>query len=474
MGSTSDVNRRDVIKRAAAIGLVAVPGMTALSACASGSDDSGDDKVDKGKKTDDNPLGVNKTAGLEVVIFNGGYKDKYAIFAEKIYSKSFGDVKHSKTQKIRTKMQPRMVKGNPPDVINNSGAENMDIASLVDDKQVADLEALLDAPSLFDPSKTVRESLMPGVVEKGTFGEDEKLYQLNYSYTVYGAWYSQTALDKLEVEYPKTWDDMLAVCAKAKKQGIAGWTYAGKHPYYFAFTLYPFIAKIGGADVLKAIDNLEEDAWKHEAVKKAFDAYYELRAKGYILKGSPGIDHIQSQTQWTKGNALFIPNGSWVENEARSTTPDDFKMMVGPPTGLDKSDAMPFETLWAEASEPFMVPAKGKNVEGGMEFLRVMMGKESTKNFTESVSALTCVKGAADGVKLSQGLSSAKKTLDAAGSNIVTPRLPDWYLQLHKEKVGGAIAEMMAGDIKPDEAIKRCQKATDDLRGDDSIRKYKR
>ena len=35
-------------------------------------------------------------------------------------------------------------------------------------------------------------------------------------------------------------------CAKAKKQGIAGWTYAGKHPYYFSFTLYPFIGKIGG------------------------------------------------------------------------------------------------------------------------------------------------------------------------------------------------------------------------------------
>ncbi|MCT2590831.1 N-acetylglucosamine/diacetylchitobiose ABC transporter substrate-binding protein [Streptomyces sp. N2-109] len=473
MGSTSDVNRRDVIKRAAALGLVAVPGMTALSACASGSDDSGDDKVDKGKKTDENPLGVNKEAGAEVVIFNGGYGDQYAKDAHKVYEKSYGKVKHASTQKIRTKMQPRMVKGNPPDVINNSGAENMDIASLIEDKQVADLEALLDAPSLFDSSKTVREMLLPGVVEKGTFGGD-KLYQLNYSYTVYGTWYSQTALDKLEVEYPKTWDEMLAVCAKAKKEGMAGWTYAGKHPYYFAFTMYPFIAKIGGADVLKAIDNLEPDAWKHEAVKKAFDAYYELRAKGYILKGTPGIDHIQSQTQWTKGNALFLPNGSWVENEARKTTPKDFKMTVAPPTGLDKSDAMPFETLWAEASEPFMVPAKAKNVEGGMEWLRVMMGKESTQNFTKLVSALTCVKGAADGVELPSGLSSAKAALDAAGENIVSPRLPDWYLQLHKEKVGGAIAAMMAGDIKPDEAVKRCQKAADDLSGDDSIKKYKR
>ena len=57
MGSTSDnVNRRDLIKRSAALGLIAVPAMGLLCACASGGSDS-DNKVDKGKKTPRNPLG---------------------------------------------------------------------------------------------------------------------------------------------------------------------------------------------------------------------------------------------------------------------------------------------------------------------------------------------------------------------------------------------------------------------------------
>ncbi|GAB2820447.1 N-acetylglucosamine/diacetylchitobiose ABC transporter substrate-binding protein [Streptomyces daliensis] len=471
MGSTH-VNRRDLIKRTAAAGLVAAPGMGLLSSCASGGGEN-EDKVDKGKKSKDNPLAVNKDAKLEVVIFNGGYGDQYAKDNHAVYEKSFGQVEHVKTQKIRTKMQPRMVKGNPPDVINNSGAENMDIASLIKDEQVMDLEPLLDAPSLFDPSKKVRDTLLPGTIEKGQFGSD-KMYQLNYSFTVYGVWYSKTALEKLDLEYPKTWDEMLAACAKAKKEGIAGWTYAGKYPYYFAFTLYPFFTKIGGQEVMKAIDNLEPNAWKHDAVKKAFEAYHELYAKGYILKGTPGIDHIQSQTQWNKGKALFLPNGSWVENEARKTTPKDFEMTVAPPSSLDKSDAMPFETIYAEASEPFMVPAKAKNVEGGMEWLRIMLGKQSTQNFSEQVSALTCVDGAAEGLDLKPGLSSAQQILKAAGENVVGPRLQDWYLELHKDKIGGAIASMMSGDIEPDEAIKRCQKAADDVAKDDSVKKYKR
>lgn len=472
MASGSSVDRRAFLQRSAALGVLAVPAAAALSACASSGGD-GQEKVDKGEKTEQNPLGVNKSAELEVVIFNGGYGDQYARDAEKIYQRSYGGVSHAKTQKIRTKMQPRMVKGNPPDVINNSGAENMDIASLIEDEQVADLAPLLDAPSLDDPNTTVRQTLMPGTVAKGQFGGEE-MYQLNYSYTVYGTWYSKPALERLEVEYPKTWDEMLAVCAKAKKQGIAGWTYAGKYPYYLTFAMYPFIAKIGGPEVLKAIDNLEPDAWRHSAVKQAFEAYYELQAKGYILKGTPGIDHIQSQTQWTKGRALFIPNGSWVENEAKGTTPDGFGMTVGPPTGLDSSDAMPFGTVWAEASEPFMVPAKARNVEGGMEFLRIMLGRESAQNFTRLVSALTCVRGAADGMELQPGLASATEVLQAAGDNVVGPRIHDWYLQLHKEKVGGAIAAMMAGDITPDEAVNRCQRATNETRNDDAIVKYRR
>ncbi|MBW1600713.1 N-acetylglucosamine/diacetylchitobiose ABC transporter substrate-binding protein [Streptomyces sp. JJ66] len=469
---TTDVNRRDVIKRATALGLAVTPALAALTSCATGGGGASE-KAAGGKKTADNPLGVNKDAPLEVVIFNGGYGDQYARDAHQIYEASYGTVTHDKTQKIRTLLQPRIIKGEPPDVINNSGAEQMDIASLIAEGQVEPLDALLDAPTLDDPDRKVRDILVPGTITKGQFGGEE-MYQLNYSFTVYGTWYSQTALDRLEVEYPKTWDQMLAVCAKAKREGIAGWTYAGKHPYYLAFTLYPFIAKIGGADVLRNIDNLQPNAWKHDAVRAAFDAYHELYAKGYILKGTPGIDHTQSQTQWNKGKALFIPNGSWVENEARKTTPPNFQMKVAPPTGLDSSDAMPFETLWAEASEPFMVPAQAKNIPGGLEWLRVMLGKESTSNFTQLVSALTCVRGAAEGLDLRSGLSSASAALEAAGENVVGPRLPDWYLDLHKNKIGGTIAALMAGDVQPAEAVTRCQKFADETARDDSVKKYER
>ncbi|MGP3755728.1 N-acetylglucosamine/diacetylchitobiose ABC transporter substrate-binding protein [Streptomyces sp. IBSNAI001] len=480
MGSTSGrtnegLGRRDVIKRSAALGLIAVPTMSFLSACAS-SDGGSDEKAEKGTKSAKNPLGVNETAALEVVIFNGGFGEQYAIDAEKKYNEAFPKapkVKHSATEKIQSILQPRFNGGTPPDLIDNSGAEQMDMGVLVGKKQLADLTALMDAPSYDDPSKKVRDTLRPGVLEMGQFDGDP-VWIMYYAYTVYGVWYSQTNLEKLDATYPENWDDMLALCAKAKKKGIAGWTYPGKYPYYLPFSLYPFIAKIGGREVLDKIDNLEPNAWKDPAVKAAFEAYYELFQKGYILKGTPGLTHIQSQTEWTKGKALFIPNGSWVENEAAPTTPEDFKMMVGAPSSLDSSDKMPFGTLWASGGEPFIVPAKAKNTEGGMEQLRIMLSEESSKNFTKSVKSLSAFNGGTDGLTLSTALQSGVDVLAKAGENVVNPRMQDWYVKLQKEQIGIAgIGEMMAGRATPAETIKKIQGFADAAAKDQSIKHYK-
>ncbi|MFF5253013.1 N-acetylglucosamine/diacetylchitobiose ABC transporter substrate-binding protein [Streptomyces leeuwenhoekii] len=472
---TAAVGRRDLIKRSAALGLISVPTMSFLSACASGGGGDDGEKAKAGKKTAKNPLGVNESAPMEFVLFDGGFGKEYAEDAVKIYEKNFpgAKVKFSATQKIQSTLQPRFNQGTPPDLIDNSGAEQMDMGTLVGKNQLADLTPLLDAPSYDDPAKKVRDTLRPGIVEMGQF-DGEKVWILYYAYTVYGVWYSRKALTALDEEYPETWDQMLAVCAKAKKKGIAGWTYPGKYPYYIPFSLYPMIAKVGGAEVLDAIDNLEPNAWKHPAVKACFDAYYELYRKGYILRGTPGLDHIQSQTAWAQGKALFLPNGSWVENESANVIPDDFEVTVSAPSGLDSSDKLPFGTIWASGGEPFVVPAKANNGAGGMEQLRIMLSEASSRNFTSKVKSLTAYNGGTDGITLTPGLKAGVAALEKAGQNVVNPRLQDWYVQLQKEKIGVAgLGEMMAGRLTPAEAIKKIQHFADEAAMDDSIKHYK-
>ena len=128
------MNRRDILRRSAAAGLLATPAAGLLAGCATGGgDDKGDTGTYKGTKSEQNPLGVKEDAPLEVVIFNGGFGEEYAKAHEAMYKEKYpkAKIKHSATQEISKTLQPRFVDGTPPDVVNNSGAGQIDFNGLV-------------------------------------------------------------------------------------------------------------------------------------------------------------------------------------------------------------------------------------------------------------------------------------------------------------------------------------------------------
>ena len=465
-------SRRGILRTAAAAGLAAgVPG--ALAACATG---GGGDKKDsaQGDKNAANPLGVKDDAPLEVVVFNGGFGEDYAKAHEAMYKEKYpkAEIKHSSTQKISTTLQPRFVDGSPPDVIDNSGAEQIDFNGLVSQGALADLAPLLDAPSLDDPKKTVRQTLLPGSLEPGTY--DGKTMALNYAYTAYGIWYSGKLFNDKGWQYPKTWDEMISLCKTIKAAGIAPWTYQGKHPRYMSWPILSAAAKLAGPQVLLAIDNLEPNAWKHDAIKAAAEAYYQLVVDGYILPGSEGMDHIQSQTEWCKGKAAFISCGSWLESEQKAVTPADFQMAIAPTPSLTSGDKLPFAALRGTAGEPFIVPAKGKNVPGGMEYLRVMLSKKGASDFTQKTASLTCVAGAEQGVTLPPGLTSVTKALKDSGDKGFNWVYNSFYRKLERNLVDAACGDLFTKRITPAQFVEQCQKGADEIAKDPSIKKYKR
>jgi N-acetylglucosamine transport system substrate-binding protein len=464
----SDITRRTLFKTAA-VGAVAT---SALAGCAMGGGSKTEDA--KGDANATNPLGVKDDAPLEVVIFNGGFGEDYAKAHEALYKEKYpkAEIKHSSTQEISKTLQPRFVDGSPPDVIDNSGSGQIDFNGLVSQNAIADLQPLLDAPSIDDPKVKVRDTLVNGVLPVGTY--DGKTMVLNYAYTVYGIWYSEKLFTERGWQYPKTWDEMISLCRTIKAAGMSPWTYQGKHPRYMSWLILSAAAKLGGTDVLLAIDNLEPNAWKHEAVKTAVEAYRQLVVEKFILPGSEGLDHIQSQTEWCKGKAAFISCGSWLENEQKSVTPPDFKMAVGPTPSLSTSDKLPFTAVRGTGSEPFIVPTKAKNVRGGMEYLRIMLSKKAAADFSQKVSSLTAVKGASDGINLTPGLASAVKVLGASGDKTFNYVYNSFYRKLERYLVDAACGDLFTGRISAEEWCNRCQQSADEIAKDDTIKKYKR
>ncbi|WP_235215467.1 N-acetylglucosamine/diacetylchitobiose ABC transporter substrate-binding protein [Phaeacidiphilus oryzae] len=466
------LSRRRFLLGSALAAAAAAAGAGGLSGCAAGGGGGGSSSS-SAAKSKSNPFGVDSSAPLEMVIFDGGFGSDYAKHFETLYSKEFPDAKLSMTatQQITGVLQPRFNAGNPPDLVDDSGAQQIKLDVLYGNGQLADLGPLLDAPSVDDPNTKVRDTLMPGTVAAGTYGNS--MYDLQYVYTAFGLWYSKSLFAKHGWTVPTTWDDWIKQAAEIKAAGIAPFAFQGKYPYYMLVPIMDLAAKHGGVETLVAVDNLEPNAWKSDPVKQAVEAIYEIVARNYYLPGTQGMTHIQSQTAWNNGRAAWIPCGSWLENEQLKATPAGFDMAFAPMPSLS-GDKLPQTAIRAGANEPFIVPAKARNVPGGMEMMRLMLSKAGSVAFAQVAHSLTVVKNAVGpNVQLLPGTRSANAAVQTSGASTFYWYYPSWYAQLETD-LENATGELMAGRMKPADWMNACQAAADKTAKDSSIKKFKR
>jgi len=474
---SAGIDRRSLLRRAAAAALVALPAAGLLEACAGNSTPT--TSSTGGAASAKNPLGVDESAPLEVVIFDGGYHDTYATKYhipeyKAAFPKAADKVKESSTQDIQGTLQPRFSGGNPPDVVDNSGTKYLDFGALIQDNQLQDLTKLYDAPSVDDPSKKVRDTLVPGTIEFGSYevSGTSKPFVLNYAYTVYGLWYNKQLWAKNGWTPPKTWSDFTALLDKIKAAGIVPYSYAGANASYYQYlVILTSATKMGGTDILKNIDNLEDGAWMADAVKQSATAWGEIGAK-YSDKANLGLKHTDVQLKQDQDKVAIYPSGSWLESEQKDSTPATFTYNMFPVPSLTSSDKLEAEALYAAAGEPFIVAAKGKNPLGGMEYLRQMLSKAGAQGFTKETGSLTAVQGAAEGLTLTEGTKSANAALSAAKTTFAY-RFDGWYKDLDTE-LRAATNELFYQGGTADKFCSRMQAKADAIKKDSSITKFKR
>ncbi|GAA1489059.1 N-acetylglucosamine/diacetylchitobiose ABC transporter substrate-binding protein [Brachybacterium sacelli] len=447
-------------------------GATVLAACAGGGGGGGTEEggsvAGDGEVTDENPLGVDGSLPLQAVIFDGGYGTKYAEDAGDTYMEKYPEAKVtvSSTVNIQPDLQPQFAAGTPPDVFDNSGAQKLSINGLVG--QLSDLGDLLAAP-MVDVEGTVEENLLPGVTSPGMF--DGTFLGMNYVYTVFALWYSASEFEEKGWSVPQTWDELMTMGESVKGEGRYLFSYGGQNAsnYYQEMAL-SMAAKLGGAEVLTAIDALEEGAFEQDAVVQAYDAMAEAVEAGFFEPGGAGIKHTAAQTNWVQGTSVFYPSGSWIESEQADVTPEGYEMTGAPVPSLPDS-TLSHEAFHGTAAEQYFVPSGGENPAGGAEFLRLMLSKEQAQNFAKLTKAPSVVKDTVpdDGFG-STALASVNAMIKAAGDNTFTYNFSDWY------GLGDASnsnwTSFLKGDIDAATLRKQEQAMIDAVRKDESITKF--
>jgi N-acetylglucosamine transport system substrate-binding protein len=465
---TTDLSRRTLLRRAAAAGLLATPAASFLAACAGDTKKSGD--TGGTAKTTDNPFGVKDGSTADVVVFNGGLGTAYAEYDNaSIFAKKHPKVKLNltNTQKIKTEQQPKF-STTPADLINNSGADLIAIDTLVNDGALTDLKPLLDAPT-WEGTGTVRDSLLPGTVDDGTY--NGTFYVLNYAYTVFGVWYNQALFDSKGWTVPKTFDEFFTLAPKIKAAGIAPWTFAGKYPYYSRWAIRSWIWKAGGKQAMVDIDNLKPGAWKTDAVTSAVSAVEKLVKDKDTLTGSDTLSHTESQQAWLDGKAAMIPVGTWVTNEMAKTIPAGFQAKIANFWSVGSSDKAP-DAVYAGSGEGWICAKKAKNPAAAMEYLRAMLSVEGSQKFAELTSSLSSRKGSGDKAT-APSLKSANEIMSKATGDLISFKSPDYYADFDKAEQN-AIGELMAGRSTAAKFQDTMEQAAAKIAADSAIKKFTR
>ncbi|MFI0235210.1 N-acetylglucosamine/diacetylchitobiose ABC transporter substrate-binding protein [Streptomyces sp. NPDC016845] len=458
------LDRRTLLRGAIA---TAAMGSFAVACGSPSSDGDGDGGGPKGEKSAKNPFGVAENSKVDAAIFDGGYGTDYVEYTNTVVG---GQVKGLKVQvkpvvDIAPELQPRFVGGNPPDLIDNSGEDQIGFLGILD--QLEELDDVLEANNY--EGKKIADTLYAGVKDPGTF--NDKFVALNYVMTVYGVWYSKTLFEENGWTAPKTWDEALDLGQEAKKKGKYLFVHGKEAATYYMTLLIDSAIKEGGDEVRIALEKLEKDSWSQPSIQGVLKVMETMVRQKMFVPGGSGTQFQKAQAIWSNDQkALLYPSGGWIENEMKDATKKDFQMTGIPEMTLTDKPKMPYEALRAAAGEPFIVPKQGKNPAGGKEVLRAMLSKDAAANFSKTKLAPTIVKGTvpADGYG-SSALVAQSKMLEAAGDNIFNYLFVSAY---------GMNTDMLvpwnsflAGDLDAKGLTSALQKISDKVREDDSIKK---
>jgi N-acetylglucosamine transport system substrate-binding protein len=479
----SPLTRRRLLGQAATAGLLVTPAATLLGACATGGDD--DDGGDEQERNAENPFGFVADSRVDAVFFTGGFGTEYPNALKEEFEKHWpeAEVGVVTTETIATEMQPRFAGGNPPDFLNNSGDDELALDGLVNDGAVHPLTELLDAPSLDDPSKQLRDTLTAGVEEAGSFGGTT--YSLNFVNSTYGIWYDAKLFRDNGWTPPTTWSEFLALADQMLAAGVAPFINGNANGiWYVQNVLMEWINLEGGHEAVIAIDNLEPDAWRQPAVVTAAQRLQEMVDSGLVYPGMEGLTHIQAQQAWLDREAGMLWCGTWLEGEMSDEAvlaehevsggiPADFEMTLMPPWAPSDNPALAPGSVRNQPGEPFVIPTDSANRAGGLELLRVMLTKGFAERFIELTGSATIVQGTGLGAESGAFRSAAE--VAAGAPDALNWKWEGWYnATMYVDTMEPMLGELMAGRATAQDLVDAMQAAADEVRDDSSIDKFTR
>ena len=396
---------------------------------------------------------------LNIAVFEGGFGRAYWEEVISRFEQEYPGVKVNMTSnpKIMDIIKPQIVAGNPPDLIYAPMTDNTGtIQTMIKEKALLELNDVFDS-TLTGESAPLKDKMVDGILNYAAPHGDGKIVVAPFNISTLGMWYNADLFEKKGWKAPETWDELFAMHDTAQQDGRFLFTYQGIYPTYNDNIVFPSIASAGGQQAIEDVASYKEGAFQSDAVRKVFGLFDTIAQKGYLMPGTVAMNHTQAQTEFLKGKALFIPNGSWFEGEMKDAPREEgFRFGFMAPPIFNKGDDRYALTVY----EGLFIPKKAKNPELAKEFIKFQYRDDSIKLNAEKTTGIVAVKNASGLVKdfVPESVYNSIKIFEEG----VKPLIFQWNvtpkteININKEMFD-AISSVMNKDMTVEQWIERME-----------------
>jgi raffinose/stachyose/melibiose transport system substrate-binding protein len=204
----------------------------------------------------------------------------------------------------KTKIKTALGAGQGPTIIWGWGGGGL--KSYVDAGQVEDLTPW------FDQNPQQKERRFPSSFGAATV--NGKIYALPAeTVTPIIFYYNKKVFDKVGVQPPKSWADIMTLVDKFNSAGVAPFSLGGQSRWTNMMWLEFLLDRIAGSQVFQNVFDGKKDAWSDPAVKDMLTKVQDLvKANGFI-KGFSSItaDSNADLAVFYTGKAAMMVHGAW-------------------------------------------------------------------------------------------------------------------------------------------------------------------
>lgn len=245
---------------------------------------------------------------------------------------------------------------------------------------------VLDISDVFSNISDRMDSNFHDTAISNYFG-DGKQYLLPIKYTPAGLFYNTELVGEgKEYELPETWEDMWALGEQVRADGRYLFTYPVRG--YFDTTLQGLLDMAGGTEYLTKALQYGENTWDSdegrqvlETIAKLVDPANEFLHPDTVANANAEGGFKLNQQAVIDGTALFMPNGDWIVEEMKDTTPEEnFHWGIMPIPALEEGG----DRVTVSFTEQAWIPKQANNVEDAKAFLEFIYSEEGTEIMVEN------------------------------------------------------------------------------------------